>query len=246
VTAHSLAVISLAALALSFAACSKEEEKPAAGAPVGSAEGDAPPAAEPTPPAASSDLSEIAAAARDYAESGCAAARRRLDLCDACDGAAQKPMRDLLLAHCAERESPEKARELYEAIITSYPDTFASVAAIMHVRQIDAAELPPLTDYVGPKPAPVSRPQPAYPPHAEAANLDGRVRVRFDVREDGSVGNVRVIESTPPLLFDAVALYAVTSWTYEPGQAAENQQVALRFDRDGSSDVAEPASGAAQ
>jgi TonB family protein len=70
--------------------------------------------------------------------------------------------------------------------------------------------------------------------------------VRFDVREDGSVGNVRVIESTPPLLFDAVALYAVASWTYEPGQAAENQQVALRFDRDGSGDAAEPASGAAQ
>jgi TonB family protein len=246
VTARSLTVISFAALAFALAACSKEEERPAAAAPAGAAERDAAPAAEPTPPPGSGDLSEIAAATRDYAESGCAAARRRLDFCDNCDGAAQKPMRDLLLAHCAERESPEKARELYEAIITSHPDTFASVAAIMHVRQIDAAELPPLTDYAGPKPTALSRPQPAYPPHAEAANLDGRVRVRFDVREDGSVGNVRVIESTPPLLFDAVALYAVASWTYEPGQAAENQQVALRFDRGGSGDEAKPASGAAQ
>ena len=243
-TARFLAVISFAALSLALGACGKDEEN--AAAPAATEQTDAAPAAEPAAPAVSGDMSEIAAATRDYAESGCAAARRRLDFCKDCDGAEQKPLRDLLLAHCMERESREKARLLYEAIITNHPDTFASVAAIMHVRQIDAAELPPLTDYAGPKPAPMSRPQPAYPPHAAAANIDGRVKLRFDVREDGAVANVRVIESTPPLLFDAVALYAVTSWTYEPGQAAESQQVALRFDLDGSGDEAKSASGAAQ
>jgi TonB family protein len=243
---RSLAVISLAALSFAFAACSKEDEKPAAAAAPAAEAPEAAPAAAAAQTADSGDMGDIAAATREYAASGCAAARRRLDFCDSCDGAEQKPLRDLLLAHCTERESKEKARELYEAIITNHPNTFASVAAIMHVRQIDAAELPAASDYAGPKPTPVSRPQPAYPPHAEAANVDGRVKLRFDVREDGTVGNARVLESSPPLLFDAVALYAVTSWSYEPGQAAENQQISLRFDLDGDSAGAEPASGAAQ
>jgi protein TonB len=98
------------------------------------------------------------------------------------------------------------------------------------VRQIDAAVLPPLSDYAGPRPTPLERPGPAYPTLAESAGIEGKVRVRFDVREDGGVTNVRVIESTPPLLFDSVALYAVSSWAYEPGRAAESQQITLRFD----------------
>jgi TonB family protein len=180
--------------------------------------------------ASASDSRGLLAATREYAEHGCATARRALELCAACETPEQKPLRDLLLAYCKERESPRDARALYEAIITSYPNTEASVTAIMRVRQIDAAELPPLGDYAGPKPTPLDRPQPAYPSLAERAGVEGRVRVRFDVREDGSVANVRVVESTPPLLFDAVALYAVSSWKYQPGRTAESQQVTLRFD----------------
>ena len=215
------------AFTLPLAACSKEEEKtgepPAIAASAETASASA-------ATAEASDTRSLTAATREFAESGCAAARHRLDFCTPCDSTEQKPLRDLLLAYCEERESPAEARALYEAIITNHPDTEASVTAIMRVRQIDAAELPPLTDYVGPKPATRDRPQPAYPTLAQRAGVEGKVRLRFDVREDGSVGNVRVVDSTPPLLFDAVALYAVSSWTYEPGQPAESQQVALRFD----------------
>jgi len=177
-----------------------------------------------------SDTRNLVAAERAYAESGCATARRELEYCAACESAEQKPQRDLLLAYCREREASAEARSLYEAIITSYPNTEAAVTAIMRVRQIDAAELPPLSDYTGPRPTPIKRPEPAYPTLAQSAGIEGKVRLRFDVREDGGVTNVRVIESTPPLVFDAVALYAVSSWEYQPGHAAESQQITLRFD----------------
>jgi TonB family protein len=192
-----------------------------------------------------SGASSLIAATREYASNGCAAARRRLELCAACDSAEQKPMRDLLLAYCREREAPSEARALYEGIITDHPDTEASVTAIMRVRQLDAAELPRLSEYAGPKPTPIDRPQPAYPTLAENAGLEGKARVRFDVRADGSVGNVRVVESTPPLLFDAVALYSVSSWKFEPGQAAESQQITLRFDL-GDEQVAEAQAAAGE
>ncbi len=212
-----------ASISLALAGCSQEEAKPAAPA-------DAEPAASAGSESGVSAGHSLIAATREFAANGCAAARRRLELCAACDSPEQKPLRDLLLAYCREREAPSEARTLYEAIITEHPNTEASVTAIMRVRQIDAAELPPLATSAGAKPAPIDRPQPAYPSLAENAGVEGKVRLRFDVRDDGSVGNVRVVESIPPLLFDSVALYAVSAWTYELGKPAESQQITLRFD----------------
>jgi TonB family protein len=231
---HRLLIAGIAlTLTFGLGACGEDEEKPAAGQENAAAEGKAQGAGGSAPATSSgdpSDTSGLVAAARAYAEEGCATARRELEYCAACETTEQKPLRDLLLAYCREREAPGEARALYEAIITSHPDTEAAVTAIMRVRQIDAAELPPLGDYAGPKPTPLERPGPAYPTLAESAGIEGKVRVRFDVREDGGVTNVRVVDSTPPLLFDSVALYAVSSWEYQPGQAAESQQITLRFD----------------
>jgi TonB family protein len=226
--------IALLITALAFAACGKDEETPAAAAVAAAASADAAALAAASATEASrpdsSDTSQLIAATREYAASGCSVARRRLERCAACEAPEQKPQRDLLLAYCAEREAPASARELYDAIISNYPSSEASATAIMRVRQIDAAELPALGDYAGPKPAATDRPQPAYPSLAESAGIEGRVRLRFDVRGDGSTENVRVIESSPPLIFDAVALYAISSWKYAAKTPAESQQVVLRFD----------------
>ena len=225
--------IALLITALAFAACGKDEKEPAPAAGAAAAADAAALAAASASTAShadASDTSQLIAATREYAASGCSVARRRLERCTACETPEQKPQRDLLLAYCAEREAPASARELYEAIISNYPSSEASATAIMRVRQIDAAELPALGDYAGPKPAATDRPQPAYPTLAESAGIEGKVRLRFDVRADGSTGNVRVVESSPPLIFDAVALYAVSSWQYVAKTPAESQQVVLRFD----------------
>lgn len=217
------------ALALGLAACGKEEQ-PAQGAQAASPEaGTAAAASAAAAPGASDDTS-LLAATRAFAEGNCVAVRRKLEYCAGCETPEQKSQRDLLLAYCREREAPAEARALYEALITNHPDTEAAAMAIMRVRQIDAAELPPLGDYAGPKPTPLQRHQPAYPSLAQQAGIEGKVRVRFDVRDDGGVSNVRVVDSTPPLLFDSVALYAVTGWEYEKGHAAESQQITLRFE----------------
>lgn len=226
--------IALLIMALAFAACGKDEAKPAPAADAEAASADSAALAAASASAGSradaSDTSQLIAATREYAASGCSAARRRLERCTPCEMPEQKPQRDLLLAYCAEREAPASARDLYEAIISNYPSSEASATAIMRVRQIDAAELPALGDSAGPKPAATDRPQPAYPTLAESAGIEGKVRLRFDVSSDGSTENVRVVESSPPLIFDAVALYAVSSWQYVAKSPAESQQVVLRFD----------------
>jgi TonB family protein len=63
----------------------------------------------------------------------------------------------------------------------------------------------------------------------------GFVIVKFDIGENGRVGNVAVVESTPAGIFDDAALTAVRKWVYEPrrenGVAVSSQAKArLVFD----------------
>ena len=63
-------------------------------------------------------------------------------------------------------------------------------------------------------PVPISTPQPAYPPVAKAAHIDGLVVIDAVIDEQGNVVQARAIEG-PPLLV-AAALEVVARWKYEP------------------------------
>jgi TonB family protein len=79
----------------------------------------------------------------------------------------------------------------------------------------------------------IDRPIPDYPSAAGAA--EGFVRVRFTVGKDGHVAEAAVEESSPPGLFDAVAVAGVKQWTFHPrlvdGQPVDqpNTAVVIRF-----------------
>jgi len=65
--------------------------------------------------------------------------------------------------------------------------------------------------------------------------MSGFVIVKFDIGENGRVGNVAVVESAPAGVFDDAALTAVRKWVYEPrkenGVAVTSQSKArLVFD----------------
>jgi protein TonB len=79
---------------------------------------------------------------------------------------------------------------------------------------------------------PVFRIPPEYPPNGRG---NGSVLVRFDVTRLGTVANARVVESTPPGMFERAALRAIERWRYRPavvdGEPVERRglQVRLRF-----------------
>ena len=62
----------------------------------------------------------------------------------------------------------------------------------------------------------VSGSAPVYPAKLKSAGVSGLVTVAYDVSDEGKVGNLRVIGSEPPGLFDAAALRAVASWQFKP------------------------------
>lgn len=80
---------------------------------------------------------------------------------------------------------------------------------------------------------------PVYPEQAKAAGVQGWVKVRYDIGEDGAVENLILIESDPPGVFDATALAAVAQWRYQPpvidGAPSRVSGVVsiLRFELDG-------------
>lgn len=57
---------------------------------------------------------------------------------------------------------------------------------------------------------------PNYPRRARQAKLEGYVTMQVDIRADGSVSDVEVIEADPPRLFDEAAMQAMQRWRFRP------------------------------
>lgn len=75
---------------------------------------------------------------------------------------------------------------------------------------------------------------PEYPDAARTQGTEGFVVVAFSVNTDGSIDNVRIVESTPPGVFDEVALDAAARLRFEPRIVLNNpvqvDDVEFRFD----------------
>jgi periplasmic protein TonB len=67
-------------------------------------------------------------------------------------------------------------------------------------------------------PLPVSQTKPLYPYRARRLRLDGKVAVRFLVKEDGTVERIEILESAPPGVFDDSVRSALASWRFSPGK----------------------------
>ena len=58
---------------------------------------------------------------------------------------------------------------------------------------------------------------PMYPFRAREQGVEGVVQVKILVREDGTVGEVLIIDSRPKDIFDEAVLATVPNWKFEPG-----------------------------
>ena len=113
----------------------------------------------------------------------------------------------------------------------------AAAAAAEQQRQAAAAAQP-----AAPPPRPASasselraiaQPGPRYPQAAQRAGATGSVQVEFTVASDGSVGNVRVVGSDAPRLyqreFEREATAAVKRWRFQPVAEATTTRRTISF-----------------
>lgn len=63
---------------------------------------------------------------------------------------------------------------------------------------------------------PLNEVLPEYPSQALQRNIEGRVKLAFTITAQGRVENIRVIESSPPNVFDRSARRAAARWRFAP------------------------------
>jgi protein TonB len=68
------------------------------------------------------------------------------------------------------------------------------------------------------KPRAISRPPMEYPAEAMRKHIKGYVIVNMLIGKDGSVEMAKVVSSSPPGVFDRVALRGVRSWRFAPAK----------------------------
>lgn len=67
-------------------------------------------------------------------------------------------------------------------------------------------------------PREVVRTKPVYPYRARQRNIEGSVKVKLLVKADGTVGDITILESDPPGVFDAAVKKMVPQWRFSPGR----------------------------
>lgn len=64
---------------------------------------------------------------------------------------------------------------------------------------------------------PIAQVPPMYPMLARRRGIEGWVRVRFIVNENGRVSDIKIIESRPEKVFNNAVLRCVSAWRFTPG-----------------------------
>lgn len=73
------------------------------------------------------------------------------------------------------------------------------------------------SDTVDTPPEAVSQTPPDYPRRARDQGIEGRVVLSVLINETGAMERVKVIEATPPGVFEDAARDAIRSWSFSPG-----------------------------
>lgn len=83
-------------------------------------------------------------------------------------------------------------------------------------------------------PQPLARPQPAFPAEALREGIGrGRVVARLQVRADGQVAEVAILQAVPRRVFDRAVIAAARQWRYAPAAQPAQIDVEFVFDREG-------------
>jgi len=145
-------------------------------------------------------------------------AKRQADLEKQRAADQKKAQEDAAQKIAAQQAEAQRAAATAAAPVTQQPQRPAQQAPAPAPAQQAAAEPPPApaAPRVSNELRPISLPAPSYPREAERRRRSGSVEVEFTVGTDGNVTSARVVQASPPRVFDREALSAVNRWRFQP------------------------------
>ncbi|WP_109850160.1 TonB family protein [Proteus sp. CA142267] len=75
----------------------------------------------------------------------------------------------------------------------------------------------------------LSRPLPTYPVKAATQGIEGGLKAKFDVDENGHVQNIRLLDSPLVDVFGLSLIHAMEQWRYETGKPAKDLNLVIEF-----------------
>lgn len=68
-----------------------------------------------------------------------------------------------------------------------------------------------------------------YPTRAENLRIEGEVNVLYDINNNGSVDNVRLVKAEPPYVFDRSVRNQISHWKFPAGEARKDESLKVIF-----------------
>lgn len=65
--------------------------------------------------------------------------------------------------------------------------------------------------------AAIAKAPPIYPPAAKRRSIEGWIKVKFLIDEQGQVGRISVLDAAPEGVFDQAVLRCISGWRFKPG-----------------------------
>ena len=75
------------------------------------------------------------------------------------------------------------------------------------------------------QPLPLATPAPLYPPRARIRGIEGKVRIRFLVDQQGLVKRIKIIRAEPEGYFEQAVRTTLANWHFRPGTVANHKVV---------------------
>jgi len=121
---------------------------------------------------------------------------------------------------------PSKTRSLLLTVVLS-------ASLLSTITLANQQQKPASTSQVS-EASPIVRIEPKYPVQAAQQNIEGSVLLQFDITQDGSTANIKVLKAEPALTFDKEAVRALEQWRYKPqiigGQAQVQTNLLVQLD----------------